>query len=93
MPRRCEHREGHAPKILVGIEEAGTVLVGVPVLVANRLQINRKTVRAFAGITNALVRTHESAAHRARRETTRPVADSDKRDWPTSRSPADVTDR
>ena len=58
---------------LVGIEEVGTVLVGIPVRGAIRLQINRKTVRAFAGITNDLGRTRESAAYRARREPPGPV--------------------
>ena len=64
-PQHCEHREGHPPGIPVGIEEVGTVLIGVPVRAANRFQTDRKTVSVFAGITNDMVRTGESATHRA----------------------------
>ena len=88
MLRHCELREGHAPEILAEIEGVGTVLVGVPVRAPNRLQVNRKIVRASAGITSDLEITCRSAAHRPRREATGPVISSDQRDWPTSRSPA-----
>ena len=87
-PRHCELREGQASEILAGIEGVGTVLVGVLVRAPNCLQVNRKIVRAFAGITSDLEKTHGSATHRARRETIGPVVSSDQRDWPMSRSPA-----
>ena len=47
--------------LLCGIEEVGTIRVGVPVFMANHLQNNRQTKRASVGTMSNLVQIPESA--------------------------------